>query len=1018
GGGATPGGRSARPWAPKNQYALPWLDLTKIVLKRQVVLNIVRSSRFFTARLIQTIIIALIIGSLFWNIPVTPDTWRSSIAVCVLTTIFLAMMSTPHISLVFSTKRVFFKHRDAKFFSASSYVAGLVLTQVPSSTIESIAFAVIVYFMVNFYRAAGTFFIYLLVAWSASNCLAGLFRLVAYFVPTMVAANAGAGMTILLFMITNGFSIVRQDIPPYIVWIYYINPLAWAIRALAINELGSPQWAVPVSPSSSETIGEVALDAFGLGSNRAYIWGAVGIQWGMLILYSILGVLALKYTNPPPPKASVSPEDARLSVEAGVLSQSGRQDNLSRRAMSQLSSMFFLGSSRSREGGETGGSRDKGSLAGGPNPADAPLATTYEEGALSGVLERTVLPFPQCSLVCRDIRYYVPDPSKGMAPGVVKGSDDPAIEGKLQLLKGVSLHAVPGDLLALMGGSGAGKTTLMDVIAGRKTIGLIRGDIFVNGHLKQQASWSRVMGYVEQTDIHTSAVTVRESLLFSARLRLGREHDMKTVQAVVDETLELVELSSRQQSIVGEPGGVGLSLEQRKRLSIAVELVANPSVVFMDEPTSGLDARAAAIVMRAVRNVADSRRTVMVTIHQPSLELFEAFDSLILLQRGGRVTYFGPLGAESASLLGYLQAVPGVEPCRPGYNPATWMLEVTGGSMSTTFAAAEHDFPQLYADSQLRRDNDAAAEAARARAEKEHEPLSVGTRFAASYGTQVYWLTRKFFKVYWHLPSYNMVRLCLTLVIALIYGVTYLHKGDLDRVADGQPLTVAAVQNIAGLSFSMVMFLGMFNCMTVQPVVYAERIVFYRERAASMYSPGPYSFATTVVELPYLLTQTVIMIGIAYFMVGLQIAWTPLVLWFVAFGLTLQLFTGFGVLCVYATPHILVAMLLTSGINQLWTFFNGFLIPFDQIPHGWKWMNRISPTTWVLYGLVGSQLSDRDNPMIGLDGEVTTVGAFVTSYFGYEYSFIWWCVLIIFAYALAFRVMSVLFLKYVNFQRR
>lgn len=116
---------------------------------------------------------------------------------------------------------------------------------------------------------------------------------------------------------------------------------------------------------------------------------------------------------------------------------------------------------------------------------------------------------------------------------------------------------------------------------------------------------------------------------------------MSAVEAAVESAMKRVELTALADRVVGERGGDGLSGEQRKRLSIAVELVGNPAIMFMDEPTSGLDARAAAIVMRAVRNVADTGRGVLVTIHQPSMEIFEAFDQLVLLQRGGRLAYFG-----------------------------------------------------------------------------------------------------------------------------------------------------------------------------------------------------------------------------------------------------------------------------------------------------------------------------------------------------------------------------------------
>ncbi len=120
--------------------------------------------------------------------------------------------------------------------------------------------------------------------------------------------------------------------------------------------------------------------------------------------------------------------------------------------------------------------------------------------------------------------------------------------------------------------------------------------------------------------------------------------------------MELVELEPLAHRVVGD-----LTTEQRKRLTIAVELVANPSVLFADEPTSGLDSRAALVVMRALRNIVNTGRTVVCTIHQPSTEIFTAFDELLLLKPGGRVIYNGPLGANGSQLIDYLTAFPGVE---------------------------------------------------------------------------------------------------------------------------------------------------------------------------------------------------------------------------------------------------------------------------------------------------------------------------------------------------------------------
>ncbi|GAB2273764.1 transcription factor [Dionaea muscipula] len=235
-----------------------------------------------------------------------------------------------------------------------------------------------------------------------------------------------------------------------------------------------------------------------------------------------------------------------------------------------------------------------------------------------------VLPFTELAVSFDNVNYYVDMPPEMKNQGVT--------EDRLQLLCEVTGTFRPGVLTALMGVSGAGKTTLLDVLAGRKTGGYVEGDIRISGFPKKHETFARISGYCEQTDVHSPQVTVRESLIFSAFLRLPNEVTKEEKMMFVDEVMELVELDDLKDALVGLPGVTGLSTEQRKRLTIAVELVANPSIIFMDEPTSGLDARAAAIVMRTVRNTVDTGRTVVCTIHQPSIDIFEAFDDVMVKQ--------------------------------------------------------------------------------------------------------------------------------------------------------------------------------------------------------------------------------------------------------------------------------------------------------------------------------------------------------------------------------------------------
>jgi len=217
--------------------------------------------------------------------------------------------------------------------------------------------------------------------------------------------------------------------------------------------------------------------------------------------------------------------------------------------------------------------------------------------------------------------------------------------------------------------------------------------------------------------------------------------------------------------------------------------------VMQDEPTSGLDARAAAVVMRAVRNVSNSNRTVTVTIHQPSMEIFEAFDMLVLLQRGGRLTYFGPLGENSKDLISYLEGYPGVAPIQDGYNPATWMLEVTGGSMATTFQAADIDFPTEYKNGSLYQQCSDKMGSLVSESLQNDNPLTIDTTYATSYTTQARELLRKYFAYYWRAPHYNFVRVIMTLIIALIYGLIYLNEGKSVRPG-ADSASVDTVQNI------------------------------------------------------------------------------------------------------------------------------------------------------------------------------------------------------------------------------
>ena len=238
--------------------------------------------------------------------------------------------------------------------------------------------------------------------------------------------------------------------------------------------------------------------------------------------------------------------------------------------------------------------------------------------------------------------------------------------------------------------------SLQDVLSLRKASGEVTGDIRVNGHPQEPNSFRRMTGYVEQFDVQSPQLTIRETVEFSAKMRLDESIPVETKLKFVDHVLKMIELDKIANFLVGDDTG-GLSFEQKKRLSIAVELASNPSCIFLDEPTSGLDARlvifthfwnllhsnlilqveylllysdhpsrAASIVMRSLRRIADSGIAVVATIHQPSVAIFNSFDSLLLLKRGGETVFFGDLGKESYNLIEYLESYPSTNPIKGG----------------------------------------------------------------------------------------------------------------------------------------------------------------------------------------------------------------------------------------------------------------------------------------------------------------------------------------------------------------
>uniref|UniRef100_A0A453NQB4 ABC transporter domain-containing protein n=1 Tax=Aegilops tauschii subsp. strangulata TaxID=200361 RepID=A0A453NQB4_AEGTS len=597
-----------------SKFGISKMELLKACVSREWLL-MKRNSFVYIFKIVQLIILGTIAMTVFLR----TEMHRNSVedGVIYMGAMFLGLVTHlfnafAELAMSIAKLPIFYKQRDLLFYPSWAYGLPTWLLKIPISFLECAVWICMTYYVIGFDPNIERFFRHYLLLVLISQMASGLFRVLAALGRDMVVADTFGSFAQLVLLVLGGFLIARDNIKAWWIWGYWCSPLMYAQNAIAVNEFLGHSWRMVVDPTdSNDTLGVQVLKSRGIFVDPNWYWIGVGALLGYIMLFNVLFIVFLDLLDP-------------LGKGQNVVSEEELMEKHVNRTGENVE-LLLLGNdsenSPSNGGGEITG------------------ADTRERGM--------ALPFTPLSITFDNIRYSVDMPQEMKDKGIT--------EDRLVLLKGVSGAFRPGVLTALMGVSGAGKTTLMDVLAGRKTGGYIEGDINISGYPKNQETFARIAGYCEQNDIHSPHVTVYESLVYSAWLRLSPDVDSEARQMFVEQVMELVELTSLRGALVGLPGVNGLSTEQRKRLTIAVELVANPSIIFMDEPTSGLDARAAAIVMRAVRNTVDTGRTVVCTIHQPSIDIFEAFDELFLMKRGGEEIYVGPLGHNSCHLIDYFE---------------------------------------------------------------------------------------------------------------------------------------------------------------------------------------------------------------------------------------------------------------------------------------------------------------------------------------------------------------------------
>ena len=931
-------------------------DSTCLLMTRQVKVTL-RDSAALCGRLFMNTIMGLLYASVFYQFD--PTNAQLVMGVIFASVLCLSLGQSAQIPTVMAAREVFYKQRGANFFRTASYVLSSSASQLLPIILESVVFGCIVYWMCGFVDTIGVFFLFLLMLIITNLAFTAFFFFLASASPNFSIANPISSVSILFFILFGGFVITKEQIPDYLIWIYWINPIAWCVRALAVNQYRDDTFDTCVygdinfCESFNQTVGIYSLGTFEVPSEKYWLWYGIVFIGGAYVFFMCLSFIALEYNR------YESPENVTLTSE------------------------------------------DKGDTKGAYGLLQTPRGSTNGGDAAVSVAPASEKLFVPVTIAFKDLWYSVPDPTNP--------------KGTIDLLKGISGYALPGTITALMGSSGAGKTTLMDVIAGRKTGGTIGGHILLNGVPATDLAIRRSTGYCEQMDIHCDSTTFREALTFSAFLRQGADVPDSQKYDSVNECLELLDLHPIADQIVR-----GSSVEQMKRLTIGVELAAQPSVLFLDEPTSGLDARSAKLIMDGVRKVASTGRTIVCTIHQPSTEVFSVFDSLLLLRRGGETVFAGELGENACEMIAYFESIDGVEKLPSNYNAATWMLEVIGAGVGNSNGAK--DFVKVFQESrqfeilQTNLDRDGVT-----RPSADLPELIFTDKRAATEMVQMKMVMQRFFRMYWRTASFNLTRFFVSLVLGLVFGITYI---------DSEYTSFTGINSGMGMLYLTVAFLGISSFNSSLPIASQERGVFYRERAAQTYNAVWYFFASSVVEIPNTFLAVMLFMIPFYPMVGFTGASAFFTFW-LAMSMHVLLQAYIGEFLVFLLPNVEVAQILGFLLALIFLLFMGFTPPAGDLPTGYKWLYHITPQKYTFAVLASLVFGDCPDSGVGDDigcelmtnvpptlPSGLTVKSYLDSVFLVDHSEIWRNNGIVLAFLVFFRVLTLVAMRFVNHQKR
>ncbi|KAJ5537442.1 hypothetical protein N7513_010628 [Penicillium frequentans] len=842
-------------------------------------------------RVCSAIIQALVCGSLFYNLADDSSSIFLRPGVLFFPVLYFLLESMSETTGSFMGRPILSRQKRFGFYRPTAFCIANAITDVPVVIIQVTCFSLILYFMAALQMNAARFFTFWIIVIVQTLCFIQLFRAVGAVCKRFGDASMISGLLSTVFFVYGGYLIPFQKMHVWFRWIFYLNPGAYAFEALMANEFVGRELKciepdyIPYGEGYPSSVSEyrgcsVPGSTDGIISGAAYIREQYSYSDGHI--WRSFGVIVGFWFF------FIFLTSVGFEL---VNSQSGSSVLLYKR-----------GSQKARQG-------DVEKSPSGKQPTD----TT----ALSGSVK-------QSTFTWSNLDYHVPFHGE-----------------QKQLLNKVFGFVKPGNLVALMGASGAGKTTLLDVLAQRKDSGEIHGSILIDGR-PQGISFQRTTGYCEQQDVHESTATVKEALIFSALLRQPATISEEEKIAYVDHIINLLELEEISDALIGVPGA-GLSIEQRKRVTLGVELVAKPTLLFLDEPTSGLDGQSAYNIVRFLRRLVEGGQAILCTIHQPSAVLFDAFDGLLLLAKGGRMTYFGETGKDSGKILDYFSR--NGAPCPPDANPAEHIIEVVQGGTTQ-----QVDWVDVWNESPERKQALKELESLNAIGLADPDYVEDTANYATSHWYQFKLVSKRLSIQIWRSPDYMWNKINLHIFAALFSGFTFWN------IEDGSfslQLRLFAIFNFIFVAP------GCINQM--QPFFLHNRDIFEtREKKSKTYHWIAFIGAQAVTEIPYLIICATLYFVCFYFTASFPITSSISGQFYLQMIFYEFLYTSIGqAIAAYAPNEYFAAVMNPVLIGAGLVSFCGVVVPYASMQAFWRyWLYYLDPFTYLVGGLLGEVLWD------------------------------------------------------------